>query len=68
MDRHVENAKAIATLLEEHDQVEKVYYPGLESHPQFALAKEQMRGPGGMISFVLDGSVEVSTEAEVTVK
>jgi cystathionine gamma-lyase len=58
MDRHVENAKVIARLLEEHDQVEKVYYPGLESHPQHALANEQMRGPGGMISFVVKGGLD----------
>jgi cystathionine beta-lyase/cystathionine gamma-synthase len=53
MERHVENARKVANWLEEHEAVEKVIYPGLESHPQAALAARQMRGPGGMISFVL---------------
>jgi cystathionine gamma-lyase len=56
MERHVENARAIAAWLEAHPQVERVIYPGLKSHPQAALAERQMRGPGGMISFVLKGS------------
>jgi cystathionine gamma-lyase len=58
MDRHEHNARIIATWLERHPQVEKVYYPGLESHPQHALAKKQARGFGGMISFVLRGSLD----------
>jgi len=61
MDRHVENAMAIASMLEKHPEVERVYYPGLESHPQYALAKEQMRGPGGMISFVVKGGLDKAT-------
>jgi cystathionine gamma-lyase len=56
MERHVENARAIAAWLEAHPQVERVIYPGLASHPQAALAERQMRGPGGMISFVLKGT------------
>jgi cystathionine gamma-lyase len=52
MDRHVENAKKVAAWLEAHAAVEKVIYPGLPSHPQADLARRQMRGPGGMISFV----------------
>ena len=58
MQRHEENARAIAAWLEGHAQVEKVIYPGLESHPQHALAKKQARGFGGMISFVLRGGLE----------
>lgn len=58
MERHVENAQAIAEFLRGHAEVERVYYPGLEEHPQFALAKRQMRGPGGMISFVVKGGLE----------
>ncbi len=58
MDRHVENAKTIANWLEAHPDVERVYYPGLESHPQYELAKRQMRAPGGMISFVIKGGLE----------
>jgi len=53
MERHVENAKQVAAWLEANPAVEKVIYPGLASHPQAALAERQMRGPGGMISFVL---------------
>jgi cystathionine gamma-lyase len=58
MDRHESNARALAAWLEKHPQVEKVIYPGLESHPQHALAKKQQRGFGGMISFVLRGNLD----------
>ncbi|HEY5933145.1 MAG TPA: cystathionine gamma-synthase [Kofleriaceae bacterium] len=58
MDRHEANARAIAQWLHRHSQVEKVIYPGLESHPQHALAKSQQRGYGAMISFVLKGGIE----------
>ncbi len=58
MDRHEHNARLIAAWLEKHPQVEKVYYPGLESHPQHALATKQARGFGGMISFVLRGGLD----------
>ena len=51
MSCHEENALAVARFLETHDQVEKVLYPGLESHPQHALAKSQMDNFSGMISF-----------------
>src|SRR5688572_33022271 len=58
MDRHEQNARALATWLAKHPQVEHVIYPGLESHPQHALAKQQQRGFGGMISFVLRGDLD----------
>jgi len=58
MERHEANARALAAWLESHAQVEKVYYPGLASHPQHDLAKRQMRGFGGMISFVLRGGLD----------
>ncbi len=58
MDRHVENARRLAAYLEEHPAVETVIYPGLPSPPQHELAKRQMRGPGGMVSFELRGGVE----------
>ena len=58
MDRHEANARAIAQWLHRHSQVEKVIYPGLESHPQHALAKLQQRGYGAMISFVLKGGLD----------
>ncbi|MBC7975553.1 MAG: aminotransferase class I/II-fold pyridoxal phosphate-dependent enzyme, partial [Myxococcales bacterium] len=51
MDRHESNARALAHWLSSHPQVAKVIYPGLESHPQHALAKTQASGFGGMISF-----------------
>lgn len=57
MDRHVENALAIARFLESHADVERVHYPGLKSHPQHALAKRQMSQFGGMVSFELRGGV-----------
>ncbi|HWE45674.1 MAG TPA: PLP-dependent aspartate aminotransferase family protein [Caulobacteraceae bacterium] len=58
MQRHCENAMKVAHWLEARDGVARVYYPGLESHPQHALAKRQMRGFGGMISCVIDGDLE----------
>ncbi len=58
MQRHVENAVVIAEMLAQHPSVEKVYYPGLKSHPQHALMKRQMKGPGAMISFVVKGGLE----------
>ncbi|MCP2520107.1 cystathionine gamma-synthase [Candidatus Aminicenantes bacterium AC-708-M15] len=58
MERHNQNALAIARYLESHPKVRKVYYPGLPSHPQYELAKKQMRGFGGMVSFELKGDIE----------
>lgn len=53
MNRHSENALKIAKFLEDHPQVEKVYYPGLPSHPQFETGQKQHKSGGGMISFEL---------------
>jgi cystathionine beta-lyase/cystathionine gamma-synthase len=53
IERHSQNALKIAQFLEDHLAVEKVMYPGLESHPQYALAQKQMRYPGGMISILM---------------
>ncbi|OLY80807.1 Cystathionine gamma-lyase [Smittium mucronatum] len=55
MKQHEINALAIATALEESPYVERVIYPGLESHPQHDIAKRQMRGFGGMLSFYIKG-------------
>ena len=55
MQRHCENALKIARFLEKHAAVSQVYYPGLESHPDYALASRQMHSFGGMISFELQG-------------
>ncbi len=60
MARHCESATEIAFWLESLPKVEKVHYPGLASHPQHALAKRQMNGFGGMVSFVLKGGLEDS--------
>lgn len=51
MKQHTQNAQQIAQWLEQHPQIEAVYYPGLQSHPQHALARSQMRCFGGMVSF-----------------
>lgn len=59
MQRHCESAFAIAQFLEKHPKVERVYYPGLSSHPQHALARRQMSGGfGGIVTAVLRGSVD----------
>jgi cystathionine gamma-lyase len=55
MREHAKNAQAVAEFLEAHPEVERVYYPGLASHPQHELAKRQMSGFGGMVSFTLKG-------------
>lgn len=51
MEAHCDNALQLATWLEQQDAIERVYYPGLESHPQHALAKQQQKGFGGIVSF-----------------
>jgi O-succinylhomoserine (thiol)-lyase len=56
MRQHEENARAIAAFLAEHPRVQKVYYPGLISHPDHELAKRQMSGFGGMVSFQFKGT------------
>lgn len=55
MRQHEENAHAVARFLAEHPRVEKVYYPGLPGHPDYALARRQMHGFGGMVSFQFKG-------------
>jgi cystathionine gamma-lyase len=57
MERHAQNAMAIARHLEKHPKVEKVIYPGLESHPQHSIARKQMSGFGGMITFFMKGGL-----------
>ena len=57
MERHCSNAQDLAQWLEQQPQVKRVYYPGLESHPQHELAKRQMRGFGGMISVDLNSDL-----------
>ncbi len=58
MERHDQNGRIIAQKLSEHQEIAKVIYPGLKSHPQHALAAKQMSGFGGMITFVVKGGLE----------
>lgn len=58
MERHCENAQRVAEFLEAHPKIEKVYYPGLASHPQHELAKRQMRAPGGMVTAIIKGGLD----------
>ena len=62
MEAHQKNAIKIVNFLKDHPKVEKVIYPGLESHPQHAIAKKQMTGFGGMITFYLKGGIEESRQ------
>ena len=57
MERHCSNAIQIANFLESHNSIQRVIYPGLESHPQHEIAKEQMNGFGGMISVEIKGGL-----------
>lgn len=68
MDRHCENAQKIAEFLETHPAVEVVNYPGLESFPQYELAKKQMCKPGGMLSFEVKGGVDAGRTLMNSVK
>ena len=58
MERHCENAAAIAAWLDNHPKVARVYYPGLANHPQHELASRQMHGYGGMVTAVLDADLD----------
>ncbi len=61
VQRHNENALLVAEFLNKHSKVETVYYPGLESHPNHEIAKSQMRGFGGMLSFRLKDKSKEAT-------
>lgn len=58
MERHCANGQAVAEFMEAHPKVEKVFYPGLPSHPQHVLAEQQMDGPGGMVTAILKGGLD----------
>lgn len=58
MERHCANAMKVAQFLENHPAVEKIYYPGLKSFPQYELAQKQMSLPGAVIAFEIKGGVE----------
>ena len=61
MEKHCENAFEVASFLEEHEAIEKIYYPGLSNHPNHEIAKKQMNGFGGMITAVLKGGLKTAT-------
>jgi len=62
MARHCDNAQALAEWLCEKEGVEEVYYPGLRDHPQHGLAARQMKGFGGMVSFVAPGGLQGASD------
>ncbi|HIF50492.1 MAG TPA: O-succinylhomoserine sulfhydrylase [Thiotrichaceae bacterium] len=63
MKAHCENAAILAQWLDQHDKVEKVYFPGLTSHPQHDLCKQQQSGFGGMVSFEVRGGKKAAWQA-----
>ena len=62
MERHCENAKKVAEFLDTHKKVDRVFYPGLTSHPQHDLATRQMNAFGGMVTAVLNGGMSETQE------
>ena len=62
MDRHAENATAIVEFLAKHPKVEKLMYPFHESHPQYNVARQQMKNGGGMISFIMKGGRDAAVK------
>jgi cystathionine beta-lyase/cystathionine gamma-synthase len=67
MEAHDRNGRAVAAFLDEHPKVQKVYYPGLQSHPQFEIASRQQKGFGGMVAFET-GSLENAKKVLENVK
>ena len=68
MNKHCENAMIIAKFLEQHPMVNKVSFPGLKNHPQYELGQSQHKGPGGMITFELEGGIEAGRKMMDSVK
>jgi cystathionine gamma-lyase len=68
MREHNKNAMAIANFLANHQKITKVNYPGLETHPQYELAKKQMTGFGGMISFEVKGGMKAGIKVATSTK
>ena len=62
MDRHNANAAEVVTFLQSHSAVEKIYWPGLDSHPNHDVARKQMRGFGGMVSFQVKGGEQAALD------
>lgn len=67
MQRHCENGAAVATYLQDHPKIEKVFWPGFEDHPNHTIAKKQMKDFGGMLSFIPHGG-ELSTAVAIVEK
>ncbi len=57
-----ETAQTVAEFLENHPKIDRVYYPGLESHPDYAIAKQQMTGFGGVVSFEVSGDLKITSD------
>ncbi|MGD2026661.1 MAG: cystathionine gamma-synthase [Anaerolineales bacterium] len=68
MDRHAENAMAIAEFLSSHPKVERIYYPFHPAHPQVETAKKQMRNGGGIVSFTVSGGAEAARKVVESTK
>ncbi len=58
MERHSKNAQTVAEYLAQHVKIDRVNYPGLPGHPQYELSQQQMKAPGGMLSFVVGGGMQ----------
>jgi cystathionine gamma-synthase len=65
MERHNENGQRLAEFLAAHPRIERVYYPGLPSHPSYPIAKRQMKGFGGLITFLVKGADWKQTAAVI---
>ena len=68
MKQHEENAQAIASYLNKHPRVKRVYYPGLPSHPGHEIARRQMKGFGGMVSFEVKGGIAAAINFQKRIK
>jgi cystathionine gamma-synthase len=68
MDRHCENAKAVVNFLSQHPKVKQVFYPGLEDHKGHAIAKNQMKDFGGMVSFTISGGRQDAEKISASTK
>ncbi|MEI6579380.1 MAG: aminotransferase class I/II-fold pyridoxal phosphate-dependent enzyme [Eubacteriales bacterium] len=68
MKQHCANAKKVAAFLEKHPKIEHVYYPGLKSHPQYDLAKKQMKDFGGLLTFEVKGGFDAGVKLMNNVK
>ena len=68
MKKHCENAMVIAEYLEKHPMVKSISYPGLKSHPQYEIGQKQHKGPGGMITFELEGGFDYEEKMKIVLQ